>query len=345
MDSLEFLGNPVQARVVPEAVERLVASQVAMVDAIHRYLAGAVNQQSDIEYYRYLAEADGMPAYGVVVHMRGRLKGEVPAETLRKPLERVLGRFGKRANLTTLLAHPEAGGWTSLVAEWCLKVDGTMLGVFEAQELPTFGSHPTGLCRVDFHLAEPIFPYDLHLLRARAEGCGAAAVLDVFKGTHSGGIRAVVPADIPFPGAAKTPSEERMAYLREQMRPWSVVAEKVSDDVSPAKGAAPGEAELSFERADETFTALAVCAAAGGRALRASPKGVTLAGCREVLGEPTKEIIYEDGLPGWVYAVRMGNALAVVEGANDLAMNALLVGGGERPPIIQFDRLVSLLRG
>lgn len=343
MDSLEFLGNPVQARVVPAAVERLVAAQVSMVSAIYRYIADAERLEDDTEYYRYLAEADGLPAYGAVVHLRGRLKTVVHADTVRIPLERVLGRFGKRAQLTTLLAREEVGAWTSVLAEWCLKIDGTMLGAFEAHELPTFGTSPSAaLCRVKFHLAEPMLPYDLHVLRARAEGCGAAAAVDAFTGGHTKGVSAVVPAAVPYLGSA-VPDEERTAYLREQLRPWSVVAESVGDPEPGDAWLIAPDPEPTIEHTDAAFIACKVCAAAAGRALRASARNVSLEACRAVLGEPTHMTTTEGGLPGWLYAVRMGDALVVIEGVEVRATNVMLLGD-PRLPVLAFDRLVSLLR-
>lgn len=348
----DFLGDTFQARTVPTLVERVAENQAAMVETFVGYLLPAETYQHTIQYFRHTTTAVRLAEYSFITKHTFISESEIPTDQLKKPLAYLLDRYGKRGYAENV-QHVKTENRHTYHLTWCLRLDSALMELFEAQELPTFADTQFGgLIQCTFFLAEPIYPYDFQLLCARVEACSAALSIETIQKEHASGVTATLPATSPYPNVLE-PVREQYEYVRDQLFAWQVVAEeqtpvsvtdarlaKLIERMQPVQ---PKAVDLpKIEPADSMFVAYKISAAVRSNVLHATP-GMSREACEMYLGKPTGSIQFDSGISGWTYALKIGEALAVIEGVEDQATNVLLVSN-TKPPIMEFEKLLSLLR-
>lgn len=341
MTLLEMLSKNIQARVVPETVQRIIDGQVGIVRTLLEFALDGTILSGTITVYRKPEAAPGrMPSYGFITNNIFQSPKMIPSERLDLFHRLLEQRYGARA-AGEVLPYPHLLH-TAYSLSWGLWLDEDLLEKFSSQELPTFTRNDfTTFVKVPVNLMEPLFAYDLDLLKEKAEACGAALCIEAISEKALW---------ITLPSLDASLDEERWDYLMRLLQGWQPEAQVdgpadvqflTADEVRAlSEVKRPAAKGFALQKVEASVRLSRLCGCT--KAYTAPGRGITKSLCESLFGPPTTYLDPQG--PSWEYHFQIHDALAVIEGAGDNAIRVYMLPG-ESPAARAFEKFLTLLKG
>jgi len=341
---LATLGNPLQARAVPEIIERIARGQVLLLHEILRQRMQWVEHSIVISYFvGDRKDSYGLPVYAIIAEGSG-LAGEVPSILKTRFLQPLLNRYGGRAEVGYV---KEQDGM--LTYQWGMWLEDDLMKRFAAQQLPLFDSHDfDGFVEYKIKTKEPVYATQYALLREKGEASGALVYLRPISEYE---------ALICFPAARyhgemqRLPEQLRFEYVVALFAQWNPIDLAYEREVQGPDAAEllerVGKPKFTLAPASPVFVQTMYAAARRER-LMGQELPLTFSEVYAVLGKPhsvlkEKESLELDAPKVYRYAFKIKDALVVVEARED--RTSIYYFPGEERTAILFEEFCRILAG